>query len=121
LTELSGLIVTKKKEKDDLDLQKKTLTDSLDAEPFKEPKSTTTPASPDQHNDETDSINDTAESFLYFSWLFLIIFIILFIYNIIKCYAKQLNAEKPVDAKQYSRELQEHTQEDDSILDLTGS
>lgn len=53
----------------------------------------------------------------------LTIFIILFIYNIIRCYTRSpAVTDKNTDVKSYSRELQTSSAvDDDSILDLTGA
>lgn len=49
----------------------------------------------------------------------LIVFVILFIYNLIRCYKRNQIEEKPIDGTQYSRELQNKTLDEDSVLDLT--
>ena len=57
----------------------------------------------------------------YITVIFLSIFIILFVYNLIRCYTRSPQEERTVDTKGYSRELQQTAFEDDAVLDLTGS
>jgi hypothetical protein len=62
-----------------------------------------------------------AEKAFYLTVMFLTIFIILFIYNLIKCYSRAQPIEKPVDTRGYSRELQNTAIEDDAVLDLSSA
>ena len=43
----------------------------------------------------------------------------LFAYNLFKCYCKNIPTEKPVDGTVYSRELQNQSLDEDSVLDFT--
>ncbi len=61
-----------------------------------------------------------AKKAFYITVSFLTVFILLFIYNLIRCYTKGPQIERPVDSRGYSRELQNSTAvEDDAVLDLS--
>jgi hypothetical protein len=67
--------------------------------------------------------DEMALNAFYLTVIFLTVFIILFIYNVIRCYTRSPPNEKPVDSRGYSRELQHHTTavEDDAVLDLSAA
>ena len=60
-----------------------------------------------------------AQKAFYLTVMFLTIFIILFLYNVIKCYVKAPPNAAQVDHRGYSRELQNTAIEDDTVLDLS--
>ena len=70
-----------------------------------------------QYKDE----DQMAKKAFYVTVIFLSIFIILFVYNLIRCYTRSPQVDRPVDSKGYSRELQQTAVEDDSVLDLSVS
>jgi len=62
-----------------------------------------------------------AEKAFYITVFFLTIFIVLFIYNLIKCYTRVPVNEKPINVREYSKELQNTAIEDDTVLDLSSA
>jgi hypothetical protein len=63
-----------------------------------------------------------AKKAFYITVTFLSIFIILFVYNLIRCYTRSPPADKPIDSRGYSRELQNTTAiEDDAVIDLSAA
>lgn len=60
-----------------------------------------------------------AKRAFYITVSFLTIFILLFVYNLIRCYTRSPQVEKH-DSRGYSRELQSNSAvEDDAVLDLS--
>lgn len=74
----------------------------------------------EEYEEEDDSEKDFAKTIFKITLVFLIGFIVIFVYNLIKCYSKLPSGDNNTNTQHYSRELQNTmSYNDDSVLDLS--